>query len=382
MLRALSTYALIAGALAAVFYLLEAAWATGELRPFDPHFLGECSSIEGLAGAEDLAIHPRTGIAYVSAYDRAADARGHPVRGAIYAYVPGSGKPPRELTKDLPASFRPHGVSLWINPQKPGRGVRDSLFVVNHAGGEHSVEIFDIEPERLVLRRTVRDPSFVSPSDLLAIASESFYVTNDSGTEPGEWSWWFENVLRFPFSNVVYYDGKHAFEIANRIAKANGIAMSPDRSTLYVAALMGGVIHVYDRDEETGVAVERTRIKVRTSPDSIEVDRGGNLWIGAHPRLLTLIRHLIFGAEPASKGPGAGVLWDPAARAPSQVLRIKPQAGGQYELNEIYANDGGELMASSVAMVTQDRLLIGSLTDSHILDCKLRPHPTLDYTSP
>ena len=379
LLRALSTYSLIAGALALAFYVIETAWATGGLTPLDPHFLGECRSVAGLAGAEDLAIHPRTGVAYLSAYDRSADARGQPVRGAIYAYRPGSGERPRDLTTELPASFRPHGISLWLNPDKT-RGARDALFVVNHAGGEHSVEIFDVEPERLVPRRTVRDPSFMSPADVLAVSREAFYVTNDSGTEPGEWSWWIENVLRFPFANVVYYDGQRSFEVANRIAKANGIAMSPDRSTLYVAALLGGVIHVYDRDEETGVAVERTRIKVRTSPDSVEVDASGNLWVGAHPRLLTLLWHVAFGADSSASTPPEGALWDPSTRAPSQVLRIKPQSGGQYELNEIFADDGTALMASSSALLHRDRLLIGSLTDTHILDCKLRPHPTLDYT--
>jgi arylesterase / paraoxonase len=378
LLRALSTYSLIAGALAVGFYVFETAWSTGGLTPLDPHFLGECRTISGLAGAEDLVIHPRTGVAYLSAYDRSADARGQPVRGAVYSYRPGTTETPRDLTAELPASFRPHGISLWLNPDKQ-RGARDSLFVVNHADGGHSVEIFDIEPDRLVPRRSVRDPSFRSPADVLAVNRDSFYLTNDSGTEPGEWSWWIENVLRFPFANVVYYDGQRAFEVADRIAKANGIAMSADRSTLYVAALLGGVIHVYDRDEETGVTVERTRIKLRTSPDSVEVDAAGNLWVGAHPRLLTLLWHVAFGGEASVAKPREGAIWDPATRAPSQVLRIKPQGGGQYELNEIFADDGNKLMASSSAMMYRDRLLIGSLTDTHILDCKLRPDPRLDY---
>jgi arylesterase / paraoxonase len=377
--RALSTYSLIAGALAVVFYVIETAWATGGVTPMDPHFLGDCRAVPGVVGAEDLAVHPRSGLAYLSAYDRGADARGEPVRGAIYAYRPGSTDAPRDLTSDLPASFRPHGISLWLNPDKK-KGALDSLFVVNHAGNEHSVEIFDIAPDRLVPRRTVRDSSFKSPADVLAVSHDAFYVTNDSGTDPGEWSYWIETVLRFPFANVVYYDGQRSFEVADRIAKANGIAMSPDRSTLYVAALLGGVIHVYDRDEETGVAVERTRIKLRTSPDSVDVDANGNLWIGAHPRLLTLIGHLFSATDSSPQGPGGNLFINPAIRAPSQVLRVKPQTGGQYELNEIFADDGRKLMASSSAMLYRDRLLIGSLTDSHILDCRLKPHPTLDYT--
>ena len=40
----------------------------------------------GPVGPEDITIHPRTGVAYVSATDRRAMAADTPVPGAIYAY--------------------------------------------------------------------------------------------------------------------------------------------------------------------------------------------------------------------------------------------------------------------------------------------------------
>jgi len=41
---------------------------------------------------------------------------------------------------------------------------------------------------------------------VLAVSRDAFYVTNDSGTNPGEWSYWIETVLRFPFANVETHD--------------------------------------------------------------------------------------------------------------------------------------------------------------------------------
>jgi hypothetical protein len=46
--------------------------ATGEFRTLTPHFDGTCTAVPGVVGAEDITIHPRTGIAYISSYDRRA----------------------------------------------------------------------------------------------------------------------------------------------------------------------------------------------------------------------------------------------------------------------------------------------------------------------
>jgi arylesterase/paraoxonase len=40
----------------------------------------------------------------------------------------------------LKAGFHPHGISLYTGPQ--GKKV---LFVINHFGGRHTVEIFDVD---------------------------------------------------------------------------------------------------------------------------------------------------------------------------------------------------------------------------------------------
>jgi arylesterase/paraoxonase len=372
-----------------VGYTAEMLLATGGIRSLDPHFLGECTAVAGIIGPEDLTIHPGTGIAYVSAYDRRADARGIPIRGGIYAYRPGTGALV-ELTRDLPGDFRPHGIGLWVNParaawlaQTPGRRrgaePRDSLFVVNHAQRRHRVDIFDITDDRLLLRGSVEHPLLVSPSDVLAVGPSAFYATNDTGTRVGNLSWYLENFGRYPFSNVVYYDGSGMREVASHIAKASGINWSTDRKQVYVAALMGGRIHVYDRSPETGDLTKRMHLELGTNPDSIEIDTDGSLIIGAHPELSRLILHVVFGPEleqlAAARAP---TLPDLYSGAPSQVLRVRLLENNQFLLHELYLDTGEQLAASTVASRQRERLLIGSLTDSHLLDCRLDPYPTFD----
>jgi arylesterase/paraoxonase len=89
--------------------------------------------------------------------------------------------------------------------------------------------------------------------------------------------------------------------------------------------------------------------------DNIETDRSGALWIGAHPKLLTFVGH----AKDRSKV------------APSQVLRLTPKAAGGYDIEEVYLNQGEELAASSVAAVSNMRLLIGAVFDPKFLDCQM-----------
>ncbi len=385
-LRRLGFLAVAAGSLFLVLYVLETFWATGELSALEPGFLGRCQQVGGLLGPEDLTIHPTTGVAFISAYDRRAEALGQPVRGAIYSYSPGSTGSLRELTGDFEGELRPHGISLYLNPKRAGwlrsrsgPEPKDRLFVVNHAEGRHSIEIFAIDRRRLEHLETVRDPAFVSPSDIVAVGPRSFYVANDSGTQPDEWAWYLENLWRFPFSNVVYFDGESAREVASRIAKASGIAKSADGKRIYVTALMGRKIHAYERDPDTGDFVASDIIPLPTNPDNIELDDRGDLWVGAHPKLVSLVRHVVFGEDPMPIRIGGVNLLDPASLAPSQVVRVQRDPKGAYEITEIYVDDGREISAASVAGRRLRRLLIGSLTDSHFLDCDFDPFPRRNY---
>jgi arylesterase/paraoxonase len=163
--------------------------------------------------------------------------------------------------------------------------------------------------------------------------------------------------MRLRLSNVLFYDGTAFSEAAEGLGYANGINISPDGRTVYVCAVTERSLHVYDRNPATNALAHRIKIKLGTGVDNVEVDPEGGLWIGAHPKLLSFVKH----SE------------DPAALSPSQVLHLSPRADGGFEIEEVYLNRGEELSASSVAAVRASRLLIGGVFDPKFLDCRMGP---------
>src|SRR2546428_13026499 len=84
--------------------------AAAELKTLTAHFAGTCTPVSGVIGAEDITIHPRTGVAYLSAYDRRV-AVGRAARGAIYAYEHTA--PAHQVingTPDADARCPPHAI--------------------------------------------------------------------------------------------------------------------------------------------------------------------------------------------------------------------------------------------------------------------------------
>ncbi|MEQ1867422.1 MAG: hypothetical protein ABL996_22520 [Micropepsaceae bacterium] len=167
------------------FFLVDA----GVFLDIQPKSAGVCRQVTsgGVVGVEDIAIDRETKIAFLAGYDRrqVIGPRAMPganVRGAIWIYdlnAPDA-VPVDATAAALPGGFSPHGISLYR-----GADGSKALFVINHAGGKHTVEIFDIAGGALSHRRTVAGPEMVSPNDLVAIGADAFFVTNDHGNPAG-----------------------------------------------------------------------------------------------------------------------------------------------------------------------------------------------------
>jgi arylesterase/paraoxonase len=330
----------------------------GVFAEIEPHFDGDCRAVAGAVGAEDIVVDRERRVAYLSSFDRRAAARGEAVEGAIFAFdLTGPNAEPVPLATGFGGELRPHGISLWQEEGEAG----GRLFVVNHPEGGHTIEIFAVRGDRLEHVETIRDELLVSPNDVAAVGPRQFYVTNDHGnrTPLGRT---IEDYGRLRRSNVVHYDGERARVVADGIAYANGVNVSPAGDEVYVAATTGRAILRYDRDPSTGELALAERIDVGTGVDNIDVDRHGNLWVAAHPQLLRFVAH-------------AG---DAAERSPSQVLWLEalPRQGGVGPAGErfleTYLGDGGELSGSSVAVAVGSRLLIGSVFEQHFLLCQRR----------
>jgi len=162
-------------------FALQLLYAAGQFKTLEPHFAGGCTPVEGIVGAEDLTIHPGTGVAYISATDRRSVSAGGPGRGAIYAYDLKRSPPRlRNLTPAADEDFSPHGLSLYL-----GEAGHDVLYVINHAGGQHTIEVYDLVGTKLFQRETLSDPLLVTPNDLVAVGHDRLYVTNDHAHATG-----------------------------------------------------------------------------------------------------------------------------------------------------------------------------------------------------
>jgi arylesterase/paraoxonase len=343
-----------------IFLLLVAAigvWgyfflvAAGVFLDIPEKAVGQCSQVTGggIAGVEDLAIDGETGTAFLSGYDRWANMKQSGARGAIWTYTAGATEQvPVDATREaLPQGFQPHGISLHREPD--GRQV---LFVINHAGGKHAVEIFDVNGATLVHRRTVTGAAMVSPNDIVGTGFETFYVTNDHAN-PSGWMRTVEDFGRLRLTTVQYFDGKGFTTALEGLGGANGINMSADGRSLYVSAASERAVHVYDRDPATGKLVQRSIIDVPGFADNIDVLANGDLLLGLHSKILDLLAHF----------------QDRTKLSPSHVMLLRADGKGGFVPETIYYNKGEEISGVSVAAAAKGRLLIGPIFESKILDC-------------
>jgi len=94
--------------------------AAGVFTEPEPRMPGTCTRVSGPIGVEDITIDQQTGIAYFSATDRRALARGEAATGKIYAY-------------DLEAD-EPQPVDLTPRDGAPGCSLTGSASTVRRTG--------------------------------------------------------------------------------------------------------------------------------------------------------------------------------------------------------------------------------------------------------
>lgn len=326
--------------------------SAGLLYAIEPHFSGQCDAVFGAMGAEDITIDQARQYAYISADDRRATLAGKPINGGLYGLdISKPNAVPVLLTKSFSEDFHPHGISLYQDKQG-----NQSLFVINHlSDGLQRVEVFDIKSlGELVHRTSISYPDLLTPNDIVAVGVSQFYATNDHGYPHGSFMSLMEDYLGLSFSTVSYFDGKEGRIVAKGFRYGNGIVVTPDSKTMYVSEIMGRKINVFDRNLNDGSLTKQGEIPVNSGPDNLEWDESGNLWFAGHPRLLAFASH----AKDADN------------ISPSQVIKIDVNASPP-KVSEIYMGLGDALSGSSVAAVSGDVMLIGSVFEKHILRCTL-----------
>lgn len=307
-----------------------------------------CLSIPLPGSAEDIQIDRERDLLYLSLLDRRALVTGQGDDGDIG--VVNVNEPDSDTISALaavPQGFRPHGMSLYRMPDG-----RHRLFVISHPpDGDHVIEVFEQPSAGGTFARiaSFRDPLFQSPNAIVATGPDQFYVINDSGADH------FvdrlrETVFRSGLSTLIFFDGETARVAAGGLKSGVGLAISPDGRIIYVAETLGKRLAQFERDPGTNELSLIGYVPTPGSPDNIQIDPAGVLWVAVHPKLLDLVRH--FG--------------DAKHPAPTLVLK------GNQTWQTAHMNPGDLLSAGSVGVPHSGMLWIGSITEPKVLQCALQ----------
>lgn len=330
---------------------------SGAFVEVQPVAYGTCKKMHGPPGSEDINIDPANQIAFISSGNGREVFASY--RNGNQAAVPDGdiwlldlsskdSEPVRSQVK-IDGYFRPHGIDLLTL----ANGDRE-LYIVNHpARDQHEVLIFMVSATNdLTLKRRIRYPELISPNDIEAIDSGRFFVTNDHGSPQSSFMARVEEYLGLSRSSVSYFDGKKGSLLLEGVKSANGITLSEDQQTLYVAEALGRSVKKYKRGDSIRDWQFVDMIAVNTAVDNLEWGENGKLLAGAHPRIFDLLGHI----------------GDANEISPSHVISIDT---GQSPMTSetIYMNDGSELSGSSVATTLNGEMLIGAILETHFLRC-------------
>lgn len=318
---------------------------------------GTCDKMYGPPGAEDINIDHTAQVAFISAgngravFDQYRTQGTQPVvSGDIWLLdLADPGTRPKPLNVKLDWAFHPHGIDLLHLPD----GGRE-LYVVNHpARDQHEILVFTIAPDhQMSLKRQISYPELISPNDVVAIDSERFFVTNDHGSPRSSTMFWLEDYLGLSRTSVTYFDGEAGSFVVKGLKSANGIELSEDQHTMYVAEAIGRSVKRYERGESLQDWELVEKLSIPTAVDNLVWNGPTQLLAGAHPKLFDLVAHFD----------------DPQALSPSHVIAINVKER-PMTFETLYMNDGAELSGSSVAVRLGSEMLIGSVAENHFLRC-------------
>jgi arylesterase/paraoxonase len=331
-----------------------------------------CRSLALTASAEDIQIDRSRGLAYFSLLDRRGLISGNTGDGDISVLDLNDPEAvPVSALGSTPSGFRPHGMSLY--PMGDG-GYR--LFVISHPPDDsHVIEVFEQAPSggEFLPVASFSNPLFQSPNAIVATGPAQFYVVNDQGATHA-FDRLREVAFRAGLSTLVYFDGtqmtdSEARVVATGLKSGVGLGISPDGRRVYVAETLGRRLAVFDRNAETGALNPTGHVSTPGSPDNIQVDASGSLWVAVHPKLLDLIRHF---ADPDHRSPSLILMYQGPSEIGSEEISTTHSRPLTDTSSVAHFNAGDLISAGSVGAVHDDMLLIGSITEPHVLQCTLQ----------
>jgi len=144
-------------------------------------------------------------------------------------------------------------------------------------------QIAVLTPARTVLASAFQGRPFIGPNDLVADSRGGVYFTDPGAyPPPGQF------LTDIPAVYYVRPDGS-VIRITDEIPRPNGIILSPDEKTLYVANTLGAFVVAFDVQPDGSVRNPRNFVRlggirmtnqgVRSGADGLAVDEAGRLYV-------------------------------------------------------------------------------------------------------
>lgn len=129
--------------------------------------------------------------------------------------------------------------------------------------------------EVIVLAAEYNGKAFNAPNDVIVRSDGRIFFTDPKSLRKD-----FDSPLGFSGVYTVDPDTRTVTLLADDIKYPNGIALSPDEKTLYIANTSGTEIRAFELAADGSVANPRKFCEVRV-PDGMAVDSAGRLWVAS-----------------------------------------------------------------------------------------------------
>ncbi|GBB86621.1 hypothetical protein RclHR1_01300006 [Rhizophagus clarus] len=342
--------------------------------PIKPYENGKCRKVEGVEACEDILIHHRTGLAFMTCGTEIKRIQGYwpplntfnasiQTRDTPYIYDIDNDKlTPLVLKNFSPEEdFATHGLGIYEDPENENKLY---LFFINHKRSGSCFEIFEhtLHTNELIHLETINHELITTPNDVVPVSRHEFYFTNDHFfTDP--YYKQLEHILPFKFGNVAFHSSiTNETKIVANMHLPNGITSNWDHSLIYVAATFGYVF-VYERNKDNNELKLRDKIFTSYATDNLSVDEEtGEIYCAIFQKPYLIAAH--------SKDSGSTPF------IPTGVIKISNNTvtegnNEKYSVKTVFEDDGSLFQLTTIAAADRKRnvLLLGSFRTKGILRC-------------
>lgn len=320
---------------------------------------GVCRQMQGPIGAEDITIDHHRKLAYISADDRRQafvdkNLTSYPNGGIWTLDLSDPNSSPQPLKIKMKGAFHPHGIALRFEQDGDKKGRAIELYVVNHLDMQtHEINVFSILPTgELKLRRSISFPELISPNDIIVLDKDRFFVSNDHGNPRHTVMELIEDYAGLPLASVVYFDGEKGHTVIDGLRYTNGLALSVDQKSLFLAETTGSRVSRYMKGKDNLSWHLLETIEIPMAVDNLEWFDSKHLVTAGHPKIFEFTKHMN----------------DSEHSSPSQVFKIDVSSD-KMMAESIFRDTGEQISGTSVASYYEDELLLGAVFEPFALRC-------------